>query len=158
MDVSSARLGTLILTFFAVASWATSPLIPLHLMMTALGGYSVNQILMMSSRSGQLGNIIGPTATVAVVQRVFRVKLERNLKGREEKKLIGQIINDDRFAQRLAPAAQNLVRWSYLNAFSTGAIDLCHVLFGHAAYCAMVEREKSRMASLPMCSIVHVPI
>ncbi|KAE8139416.1 major facilitator superfamily domain-containing protein [Aspergillus pseudotamarii] len=65
----------------------------------------------------QLGSIIGPAANVAVVQRVFIGKLENNLNGWEEKKFIGQILNDDRFSRSLPSAVQYIVRWSYLNAF-----------------------------------------
>ncbi|KAB8202937.1 major facilitator superfamily domain-containing protein [Aspergillus parasiticus] len=65
----------------------------------------------------QLGNIIGPAANVGVVQRVFMGKLKKNLNGWEEKKFIGQILNDDRFAERLPSVVQYFVRWSYLNAF-----------------------------------------
>ena len=84
----------------------------------------------------QLGSIIGPAANVAVVQRVFIGKLENSLNGWDEKKVcsytiferyefhanrsdqyIGQILNDDRFAQSLPSAVQYIVRWSYLNAF-----------------------------------------
>ncbi|GAB1195679.1 hypothetical protein APSETT444_004941 [Aspergillus pseudonomiae] len=65
----------------------------------------------------QSGNIIGPAANVAVVQRIFMGRLEKNLNQWDEKKFIGQILNDDRFAQNLSPAVQYIVRWSYLNAF-----------------------------------------
>ncbi|ODM23071.1 hypothetical protein SI65_00660 [Aspergillus cristatus] len=64
----------------------------------------------------QLGCIIGPATNVALVQRIFGEKLEK-LDGWEEKRFIGQILNDDRFAQRLPAPVQDLVRSSYLNAF-----------------------------------------
>ncbi|KAE8376791.1 major facilitator superfamily domain-containing protein [Aspergillus bertholletiae] len=84
----------------------------------------------------QLGNIIGPAVNVAVVQRIFVGQLEKFLNGWNERKvysptymtlydldanrsdqLIGQILNDDTFAQSLSPVVQKFVRWSYLNAF-----------------------------------------
>ncbi|KAE8152481.1 major facilitator superfamily domain-containing protein [Aspergillus avenaceus] len=46
------------IAFVAVeAFWARNPLIPLRLMKTSLGGYCINQMLMMSSRSGLLSNL-----------------------------------------------------------------------------------------------------
>ncbi|OGM45292.1 hypothetical protein ABOM_006399 [Aspergillus bombycis] len=115
--LASAVCVAVILFIVIEAYWARTPLIPLQLMKTSLGGLCLNQILMMSSRSGQSRNIIGPAANVAIVQRVFMGKLENNLNEWNEKKFIGQILNDDRFAQCLSPAVQEIVRWNYLNAF-----------------------------------------
>ncbi|KAF5855778.1 hypothetical protein ETB97_008439 [Aspergillus alliaceus] len=65
----------------------------------------------------QLGNVVGPSTNVAIVQRVFLGQLKKNLNGWDEQKFIGQIINENRFAQRLSLPVRQIVRWSYLNAF-----------------------------------------
>lgn len=65
-DESVAQLTILVPAFFAAAMlfvateayWARSPLIPLHLLKTPLGGYGVNQVLVMFSRSGVSVRII----------------------------------------------------------------------------------------------------
>lgn len=59
-DESIAQLNILVPAFFVAAVlfvateayWAKSPLIPLYLLRTPLGGYGMNQILVMFSRSG----------------------------------------------------------------------------------------------------------
>lgn len=65
-DESVAQLTILVPAFFAAAMlfvateacWARSPLIPLHLLKKSLGGYGVNQVLVMFSRSGVSVRII----------------------------------------------------------------------------------------------------
>ncbi|KNG86327.1 hypothetical protein ANOM_005221 [Aspergillus nomiae NRRL 13137] len=65
----------------------------------------------------QLGFIIGPAASVAVVQRRFANSLTERLEGFKERHLIGQILNDLRFFESLPDGVQSVVRSSYLYGF-----------------------------------------
>ncbi|KDE85424.1 putative transporter [Aspergillus oryzae 100-8] len=53
----TAFCATVLLLIVVEAYWARTPLIPLHLMKTSLGGFCLNQIMMMSSRSGLMSNL-----------------------------------------------------------------------------------------------------
>ncbi|KAE8362456.1 major facilitator superfamily domain-containing protein [Aspergillus caelatus] len=81
---------------------------PKERLATSIGIYYLSQ---------QLGFIIGPAASVAVVQRLFANRLSKGLEGLNEKQFIDQIINDLRFSEGLPERAQSIVRSSYLYAF-----------------------------------------
>ncbi|GAB1195680.1 hypothetical protein APSETT444_004942 [Aspergillus pseudonomiae] len=55
--LAPAVCAGVILFIVIEAYWARTPLIPLHLLKTSLGGFCLNQILMMSSRSGLMSNL-----------------------------------------------------------------------------------------------------
>ncbi|KAE8372709.1 major facilitator superfamily domain-containing protein [Aspergillus bertholletiae] len=81
---------------------------PKERLATSIGIYYLSQ---------QLGFIVGPAASVAVVQRLFANRLSEGLEGLKEKQLIDQILNDLRFAQSLPEGVQSIVRSSYLYGF-----------------------------------------
>ncbi|KAF7589497.1 hypothetical protein BBP40_004204 [Aspergillus hancockii] len=81
---------------------------PTERLATSIGIYYLSQ---------QLGFIIGPAASVAVVQRLFANRLLEDLEGYEEKQFVDRILNELRFPETLSEEVQNIVRSSYLYGF-----------------------------------------
>ncbi|KAE8154397.1 major facilitator superfamily domain-containing protein [Aspergillus avenaceus] len=75
---------------------------------TSIGIYYLSQ---------QIGFILGPASSVAIVQRLFANKLSEGLDGMKEKQFIQRILNNSRFSQTLSDAAQKVVQSSYLYGF-----------------------------------------
>ncbi|KAE8391853.1 major facilitator superfamily domain-containing protein [Aspergillus alliaceus] len=82
--------------------------VPKERLATSIGIYYLSQ---------QLGFIVGPAASVAVVQRLFASRVSDGLEGLKERQLIRQILNDLRFSETLPEEVQGIVRSSYLYGF-----------------------------------------